>query len=71
MVSSSLHTCRLAAIVMSLQVVLQTQNSCGKRQRNAAVLQWHKETQEHARLARCDVLHSLWQAQSLSYVPST
>ena len=35
-----------------LQLELQTQNSSGKRQRNAAVLQWHKDTQEQARLAR-------------------
>ena len=37
---------------LMLQLELQTQNSSGKRQQNAAVLQWHKDTQEQARLAR-------------------
>lgn len=35
-----------------LQVVMQTQNTDTKILRNAAVLQWHKDTQEEARLAR-------------------
>ena len=35
-----------------LQVIMQTQNSNAKMLRNAAVLQWHKDTREAARLAR-------------------
>ena len=39
-------------VVWPLQVVMQTQNSDTKVLRNAAVMQWHKDTQEAARLAR-------------------
>lgn len=35
-----------------LQASMQTQNSNAKMLFNAAVLQWHKNTQEEARLAR-------------------
>ena len=35
-----------------LQLAMQTQNSNAKMLQNAAVLKWHKDTQEEARLAR-------------------
>ncbi|DBA74270.1 hypothetical protein WJX77_010300 [Trebouxia sp. C0004] len=41
-----------AVVSYASKLELQTQNSSGKRQQNAAVLQWHKNTQEQARLAR-------------------
>ncbi|KAL3148844.1 hypothetical protein ABBQ32_001720 [Trebouxia sp. C0010 RCD-2024] len=39
-------------VSFSSKVVMQTQNTDTKILRNAAVLQWHKDTQEEARLAR-------------------
>lgn len=49
------HVCMsfsLRGVASMLQVVMQTQNTNTKMLRNAAVLQWHKDTQEEARLAR-------------------
>ncbi|KAL0021938.1 hypothetical protein WJX79_009166 [Trebouxia sp. C0005] len=41
-----------AVVSYASQLELQTQSSSGKMQQNTAVLQWHKDTQEQARLAR-------------------
>ena len=38
--------------MLLLQLTLQTQNSSSRQQQNAAVLRWHKDTEEQARLAR-------------------
>ena len=38
--------------LLVLQLVIQTQKSDAKILQNAAVIQWHKDTQEQARLAR-------------------